>query len=203
MDYRHPRTCTMYNLNTLSVTIHKLAMMFSELQRQLPTINIDESINMENVWVGALSLDSRDFNANFIHCIAGYIFIFKKIVLKCLSNEGLHSTAIYLLSTLSTFSWEAKLTTMLASLAIMHGEFSVKGLAHLKRSLKIIPSFDNRKLVDDSIKSILYLTKCIVDRNLQPSYNSALQHSTLPITNYWIARSVMFLLMQHILPTFL
>ncbi|XP_031113619.1 uncharacterized protein LOC116017219 isoform X2 [Ipomoea triloba] len=54
-------------------------MMFSKLQRQLPTIHIDESVKMENAWVEALSLDSRDFNANFIHCIAGYIFIFKKV----------------------------------------------------------------------------------------------------------------------------
>nr|GMD65922.1 hypothetical protein Iba_chr12cCG10040 [Ipomoea batatas] len=45
MDYRHPRTCTMYNLNTLSVTIHKP-----------PTIHIDESVKMENAWVEALSL---------------------------------------------------------------------------------------------------------------------------------------------------
>ncbi|XP_019172577.1 PREDICTED: uncharacterized protein LOC109167945 isoform X4 [Ipomoea nil] len=140
-------------------------MMFSELQRQLPTIHIDESVKIENAWVEAHGLDGRDFNVNFLHPIADNIFILKKIVLKCLSKQGLHSTVICLLSTLSTYSWEAKLTMMLASFAIIHGESNVKGLALLK----------------------------------QLSYSSALQNSTLPITNYWIARSVTFF-MQHILP---
>ncbi|XP_019172576.1 PREDICTED: uncharacterized protein LOC109167945 isoform X3 [Ipomoea nil] len=174
-------------------------MMFSELQRQLPTIHIDESVKIENAWVEAHGLDGRDFNVNFLHPIADNIFILKKIVLKCLSKQGLHSTVICLLSTLSTYSWEAKLTMMLASFAIIHGESNVKGLALLKRSVNIVLSFDNRKQVDDSIKSILDLAKCIVDHNNQLSYSSALQNSTLPITNYWIARSVTFF-MQHILP---
>ncbi|XP_031113617.1 uncharacterized protein LOC116017219 isoform X1 [Ipomoea triloba] len=160
-------------------------MMFSKLQRQLPTIHIDESVKMENAWVEALSLDSRDFNANFIHCIAGYIFIFKKIVLKCLSNEGLHSTAIYLLSTLSTFSWEAKLTTMLASLAIIHGEFSVKGLAHqinltyISSNVLLIATSNHSITLRYNIQHYLLQTtglqevlcSCLCNTFCPPSYN--------------------------------
>lgn len=95
---------------------------------------------------------------------------------------------------LSTYPWEAKLIKMLASLAINYGEFNfvfLKGLA-LKQILTIVPSFDNQKLSDNFIKSVLHLTKCIVDRK-QLSYYSTPQslNSTIPIASYWIGRSVL------------
>nr|GME06669.1 protein SIEVE ELEMENT OCCLUSION B-like [Ipomoea batatas] len=125
-----------------------------------------------------------------------------EIVCSCLNNVDSHSIAIHLLSLLSMYPWHTKVVTMVASFAIICGKFKVasqschrRGLTFnleiLKQSLKSMHSSDNERLViDDSIKSILDLTKLTIE--LQDS-------SSVILTNYWIARSVVAYASHYIL----
>ncbi|XP_019184397.1 PREDICTED: protein SIEVE ELEMENT OCCLUSION B-like [Ipomoea nil] len=116
-----------------------------------------------------------------------------EIECRCLNHVDSHSIAIHLLSVLSMYPWHTKVVMMLASFAIICGKSKIalqscyrRGLTFnsgiLKQSLKSMHSSDNERLViNDSIKSILDLTKLTIE--LRDS-------SSMILTNYWIARSV-------------
>ncbi|XP_031125833.1 uncharacterized protein LOC116028308 isoform X2 [Ipomoea triloba] len=110
----------------------------------------------------------------------------------CVSYDDSHSTAIYLLSLLSKYMWHAKGVMLLACFAIIRGKAKVvsqlchrKGLSYnmtaLRNSLNSMLFPDNEFFFNDSIRSMLNLTKLMVE----------LRHSSsMFLANYWIARSV-------------
>ncbi|XP_019188512.1 PREDICTED: uncharacterized protein LOC109182776 isoform X2 [Ipomoea nil] len=114
------------------------------------------------------------------------------IAFTCVSYDDSHSTAIYLLSLLSKYMWHAKGVMLLACFAIIRGKSKVvsqpchrKGLSYnmatLRNSLNSMISSDNEIVLNDSIRSMFNLTELMVE----------LRHSSsMFLTNYWIAKSV-------------
>ncbi|XP_019186045.1 PREDICTED: protein SIEVE ELEMENT OCCLUSION B-like [Ipomoea nil] len=112
-----------------------------------------------------------------------------------------HLITICLLSTLSVYSWEAKMVLMLAAFSISLGKLNIfsrlryrKGLA---KQLSIVTQITNSTSndpnwpIDDLIKCSMDLTKCIVEIN-QSSSDSLSQSVSLalPMASYWIGRSI-------------
>lgn len=130
---------------------------------------------------------------------------------KCLSGGDAHTTTLSILSTLSSYPWDAKLVISLAAFSMSYGEFWLlaqsytsnqlaKSVAVLKqlpdileRSSMLKPQFE---AIRNLIKVMLDITKCIVEFKELPSrYISsdvtALSTATahIPIAVYWTIRS--------------
>lgn len=116
--------------------------------------------------------------------------------LKCSNNINPHWTVIYFLKMLSTFSWEAKILMMLAILSLKFGELSLvhvhKGLAGklaiLKGSERPLVLSHIQEMVPHFLKSILHLTRCILQLAQLSSHNPS---PIVPIACYWIFTSVL------------
>nr|XP_017224423.1 PREDICTED: protein SIEVE ELEMENT OCCLUSION B-like isoform X3 [Daucus carota subsp. sativus] len=133
------------------------------------------------------------------------------------------ATTVSLFDTLSIYPWDVKVVVVLAAFTLIYGEFWLveelcptnplaKAVAHLKQLPEIMgqaeslkPNFES---LDNLIKAVLDLTKCIVDFKCLPSQDispdtpemvTAPAH--IPIAAYWTIRSIVacaFIVINHI-----
>ncbi|XP_043703942.1 protein SIEVE ELEMENT OCCLUSION B-like [Telopea speciosissima] len=139
-----------------------------------------------------------------------------EISCECSRGEDAHSTTVALFTTLSKFSWDAKVVVALAAFAIIYGEFwlveelyATHPLANSVALLKQLPHIfeqQSEKLMRPRfsvlwgpIKGMLDVTKCIVQlHELPPQYispdddQSPLSVATahIPTAVYWTIRTV-------------
>ncbi|XP_031129061.1 protein SIEVE ELEMENT OCCLUSION B-like isoform X2 [Ipomoea triloba] len=112
-----------------------------------------------------------------------------------------HLTTICLLSTLSAYSWEAKMVLMLAAFSISYGKLNIfSGQRYRKGSTKQLvivtqranPTTSNDpNPIDNLIQCVMDLTKCIVEINQSSSYSLPQSIiSVLPFATYWVGRTI-------------
>ncbi|XP_031127722.1 protein SIEVE ELEMENT OCCLUSION B-like [Ipomoea triloba] len=143
----------------------------------------------------------QEFDLNYRELSLKIQHICFELTFKSLSIIDGHLTTICLLSTLSAYSWEAKMVLMLAAFSICNGKLNIFSQLHytkgLAKQLAIVMQITNSTTsnapnpIDDLIKCAMDLTKCIVEINQSSSYSlSQSVISALPMASYWIGRSI-------------
>ncbi|KAD5507696.1 hypothetical protein E3N88_15399 [Mikania micrantha] len=131
---------------------------------------------------------------------------------KCSGGADAHASAMAILNTLSSYSWEAKVVISLGAFAVNFGEFWLvaqlfatkplaKSVALLKQLPNIIEHYKSIKprfdAINNLIKAMLDVTKCIIAfKNLPYQYipddtppkSTALSH--IPTAVYWSIKSM-------------
>lgn len=161
-------------------------------------------------------LDDKTTHVDFIGMLEALAYTIHKISCeiqcKCSGGGDAHATTLALFSTLSSYSWDAKVVLALAAFGVNYGEFWLvaqlyptnhlaKSIALLKQLPDILehneslrPRFDALK---NLIREMLEVTKCIVEfKELPAQYinqetpvmTMALTH--IPTAVYWTIRSV-------------
>ncbi|XP_043704887.1 protein SIEVE ELEMENT OCCLUSION B-like [Telopea speciosissima] len=198
------------------VEVRPLLQLIEEILQRSTTTTLDRAVQAPLVSSHMESLDERSHQDAFVGMLEALAYTIHKISCeiscKCSGGGDAHSTTVALFSTLSSFSWDAKVVLALAAFAVNYGEFwlvaELYGTHPLAKSialLKQLPDvFEQSNLLRpkfealrDLIKAMLDVTKCIVQFNELPSqYISADQPlmsvaaTHIPTAVYWTIRSV-------------
>ncbi|KAI9173833.1 hypothetical protein LWI28_007291 [Acer negundo] len=185
------------------------------LQRATPS-NIDGVLNGTSGHVDALE-ENTNLQASFDGMLEALSYIIHKISCelscKCSGGGDAHATTMLLFnSTLTNYSWDAKMVLTLAAFAVNYGEFWLvaqlcttnslsKSVALLKQLPDILEHYNSLKpqfdAVNKLIKAMLDLTKCIIEfKELPnqyistdlPAMSTAMAH--IPAAAYWTIRSI-------------
>lgn len=147
--------------------------------------------------------DSLAFLLNKISC---------ELSCKCVGGGDNHASAIEILTTLSSYAWDAKAVIALAAFSVNYGQFWLVGnlyttdplarsVAVLKQLPEIIDHSDVMRsrfeTINNLVKVSLELTRCIAEfRRLPSKYISndaeamVVAASHVPFAVYWIVRSL-------------
>ncbi|KAK0573206.1 hypothetical protein LWI29_004332 [Acer saccharum] len=137
---------------------------------------------------------------------------FVEISCKCSGGGDAHATTLGIFSTLSSYTWDAKVVLAMAAFALNYGEFWVvaqlyqtnplaKSVALLKQLPEILERADTLKTKFEAlrnlIKAMLDVTKCIIEFKELPAHYitpdtpemvTATAH--IPTAVYWTIRSI-------------
>ncbi|XP_031126782.1 protein SIEVE ELEMENT OCCLUSION B-like [Ipomoea triloba] len=143
----------------------------------------------------------EELDLNFKECSLKIQHLCFELTSKSSSIIDRHLITICLLSTLSAYSWEAKMVLMLAAFSISYGKLNIfsrqRYRKELTKQLVIVTQSANPTAskdpnpIDNLIKCAMDLTKCIVEINQLSSYylpQSII--SVLPFASYWVGRSI-------------